>query len=45
MNKPVSKNTMWLGWPVAALVVATAFPATAFGAERCVLGEYFNATW
>ena len=38
-------NVMWFGWPVAALLVVTVFPLTAVGAERTVLGEYFNALW
>ena len=31
-----------VGWVVAVVVVATAFPLTACGAERVVLGEYFT---
>jgi len=32
-------------WALAALVVATAFPVTAFAADRVVLGEEFTSTW
>jgi hypothetical protein len=34
-----------LGFALAAMVAVAACPATGFGAERMVLGEYFNATW
>jgi hypothetical protein len=35
-----------LGWlAVAALSAAALTAGGAYGAERMVLGEYFNATW
>jgi hypothetical protein len=36
---------MWFAWACAALVLAAALPATAFAADRVVLGEEFMATW
>jgi len=30
---------------VAVLVTLTALPVTGWAAERCVVGEYFTATW
>ena len=39
------KNMVSMGWPIAALLVVAAFPPTAVGAERVVLGEEFTATW
>ena len=38
-----ARDTVWVGWTLAAVVATTTFPLTAFGAERVVLGEYF--TW
>ncbi len=38
-------NHVWLGLALAGLVAAACMPLTARGAERVVLGEYFNATW
>jgi len=36
-----------LGWKKATVIIAFAamIPLTAQGADRNVLGEYFNATW
>ena len=47
MNEPTSlvQRALWWGWPIAALLIVTALPLTAMGAERIVLGEYFNALW
>ena len=47
MNEPKSpvQRAIWWGWPIAALLIATALPLTAMGEERTVLGEYFNALW
>jgi hypothetical protein len=33
-------------WTVpVALTIVVALPITGWAAERCVLGEYFTATW
>ena len=41
MHRALSK-----GWTlVMVLVTLTALPTAGWAAERCVLGEYFNATW
>lgn len=37
------KLSAWIV-PVA-LTIAAVLPATGWAAERCVLGEYFTATW
>jgi len=31
--------------PAVLVLVAAAVPTVAGAAQRCVLGEYFNATW
>ena len=35
-------NHLWVGWALAYLVVASAAPMIAFGAERVVVGEEFT---
>ena len=40
-----TRGSAWVGMTLAVLVVATAFPLTALGAERMMLGELFQATW
>lgn len=40
-----ARNHVWFGLALAGLVAVTCMPLTARGAERMVLGEYFNATW
>ena len=30
---------------VGAIVALLAVPSTVIGADRCVLGEYYNGTW
>ncbi len=37
-------NGMFLGLALAAVLTA-ALSSTAFGADRVMLGEYFNGTW
>ena len=41
----LTSNEVRLGCTLAAMVAVAACPATGFGAERMVLGEYHNATW
>ena len=38
------RNDVRLGLVLASLVVATAIPAAAFGADKMVLGELFTNT-
>ena len=39
------KNVMGSAWMLAGFMAATAAAPAALGAQRVVLGEFFNATW
>jgi hypothetical protein len=40
----IAKHDVWFRWTLATLVAAATVPATAFAADRVVLGEEFSNT-